>query len=70
MQIRGKRFKILSLLALELDIEHLNNKMEELAEKIDSNHPMAVEALEYYENNIIEILSASEKELEEKVLTN
>jgi hypothetical protein len=49
-----KRFKILFLLTLQLEV--LEDKMAELADKIDEGHPMALEALTYYEDKIIETL--------------
>lgn len=47
-----KRFKLLALLALELNV--WEDKMQDLGEKIDANHPQAVDALNFYENAIIE----------------
>ena len=49
-----KRFKILFLLTLQLGV--LEDKMAELADKIDEGNPMALEALTYYEDKIIETL--------------
>ncbi len=58
-----KRFKMLALLLMEINIAHdgkfspLLDKLDELAEKIDENHPQALEALCYYEDNVLSILS-------------
>lgn len=53
-----KRFKILSLLCLEMGV--LDTKMDELAKMMDENHIEAVEALGYYEDKIIEIFETQE----------
>lgn len=48
-----QRFKILALLCLNLDI--LDDKMKELADKIDECHPQVSDAMDMYESKIIEI---------------
>ena len=50
-----RRFKILALLCLELGV--LQKQMAELADAIDNGHPQGEEALTFYEDKIIEILS-------------
>jgi hypothetical protein len=49
-----KRFKILCLLCLELDV--LVDKMQELGDNLDKGHPEAIKALSYYEDEIIKLL--------------
>lgn len=48
-----KRFKMLCLLCSELNI--LSLKMQELADKLDEEHPDSLEALSYYEDEIIKL---------------
>jgi hypothetical protein len=57
-----KRLKIIYLLVLELyqgqkDLHIVLYRLEELADRIDENHPQAEKALCFYEDNIISILS-------------
>lgn len=55
-----KRFKILALLVLYLpgdNLAGLMDKIEDLGNKIDQKHPQAAQALSWYEDNIIRILS-------------
>lgn len=58
-----KRFKILYLLVRNLYVETGNDlggllcKLDELAGQIEIGHPLAAEALTYYEDNILSILS-------------
>ena len=52
----AKRFKILCLLCLELDV--LGNKMQELGDMLDQEHPQSVQALSFYEDEIIKLLEA------------
>jgi len=54
-----KRFKMLALLALHVGV--WEDKMQELGDKLDDNHPDAVEALCFYENKIIEALEMKEE---------
>lgn len=54
-----KRFKMLALLALNVGV--WEEKMQELGDKLDENHPDAVEALCFYEDKIIEVLEAKEE---------
>lgn len=56
-----KRFKMLCLLALQVGV--WEDKMQELGDNLDANHPQAVEALTFYENKIIEVLEAKEEEV-------
>ena len=49
-----KRFKLLSLFTLHLDI--WDDEMVELANAIDKNHPQAEEALCHYEDTLINFL--------------
>lgn len=49
-----KRFKILSLLCLELDV--LSAKIQELGDMLDQEHPKALKALSFYEDEIIKLL--------------
>lgn len=58
-----KRVKILCLLALELEI--WEDKMQELVEAIDNNHPEALTALSFYEDAII---STFNEEVEIKLI--
>ncbi len=51
-----KRFKILCLLCLQLNV--LSEQMEDLAFAIDENNPQAETALNYYEDKVIEILES------------
>lgn len=55
-----KRFKMLALLALNVGV--WEDKMQDLGDKLDENHPDAVEALCFYEDKIIEVLEAKEVE--------
>lgn len=48
-----KRFKILALFCIELDV--LDDEITTLGNAIDEGHPKAEEALSYYEDKIIEI---------------
>lgn len=50
-----RRFKILALLCFELGV--LEDKMKDLANKIDENHPECEKALTFYEEKIIETLT-------------
>jgi hypothetical protein len=50
-----RRFKILALFCLELGV--LEKQMTELANAIDEGHPQGEEALTFYEDKLIEILS-------------
>ena len=50
-----KRFKILALLCIELGV--LEKQMTDLADAIDNGHPQGEEALTFYEDKVIEILS-------------
>lgn len=59
-----KRFKILSLFAFHLGV--WEDKMQELADAIDGNHPNWMEALNFYEDKIIEVMSAPDKQPKEK----
>ena len=56
-----KRFKLLSLLVVEMsknnDVDVLLDKLEELAFEMDNGNKKAIEALTYYEDNILAILS-------------
>lgn len=58
-----KRFKILGMLVLEVSknnpekLTPLLDKLEEVSIKMDEGHPKAIEALCYYEDNILAILS-------------
>jgi hypothetical protein len=49
-----QRFKCLYLLCLRLGI--LDGKLEEVGDQIDANNPKAYDAMDYYEQKIIEIL--------------
>ena len=51
-----RRFKILYLLASHMNI--WERQMAELADKMDQGHPLAEEALTFYEDKIIETLEA------------
>lgn len=53
------RFKILWLLALAIGV--WEDKMQELGDKLDQNHPDAVEALGFYESKIIEVVEAKDR---------
>lgn len=53
------RFKILALLALNIGV--WEDKIQVLGDNLDARHPQAMEALRFYENKIIEILSRKEK---------
>jgi|688.fasta_scaffold36383_17 hypothetical protein len=55
-----KRFKILALFALHLDIWEEN--MFKLANAINEGHPKAEEVLSFYEDELVKVL---EKDLEE-----
>ena len=55
MGIIEKRFKILALLCMELGV--LETQMTDLADAIDNGHPQGEEALSFYEDKVIEILS-------------
>ena len=55
-----KRFKILALFALHLEI--WEDKMGELAQAIDEGHPQAEEALSFYEDKLVEVLEAKDEE--------
>jgi hypothetical protein len=55
-----KRFKLLALFALHLEI--WGDKMVDLANAIDKNHPQAEEALCYYEDTLINILEKDDEE--------
>lgn len=57
-ELINKRFKMLCLLAIQLEI--WGDKMNELAYAIDSNHPKALEGLEYYESKVIEVMEMEE----------
>lgn len=48
------RFKILASLCIAHGI--LENKMQELADKIDENHEQCEDALDYYEGKVLEAL--------------
>jgi hypothetical protein len=50
-----RRFKILALLCMELGV--LERQMTDLANEIDNGNPQGEEALTFYEDKIIEILS-------------
>lgn len=52
----AKRFKILCLLCLELDV--LGDKMQELGDMLDQEHPKSLQALSFYEDEIIKLLEA------------
>lgn len=58
-----KRFKILGLLVVELAknnperLTPLLDKLEEVSIAMDEGHPKALEALAYYEDNVLAILS-------------
>jgi hypothetical protein len=54
-----RRFKMLALLALNVGV--WDDKMQELGDKLDDNHPDAVEALRFYEDKIIEVLEMTEE---------
>jgi hypothetical protein len=49
-----KRFKILCFLCLELDV--LGDKMQELGNALDEEHPQSLQALSFYEDEIIKLL--------------
>lgn len=51
-----KRFKILYLLASNVGV--WEDKMQELGNALDSGHEKAIEALNFYEDKIIEVLEA------------
>ena len=55
MSVIEKRFKILALLCMELGV--LETQMADLADAIDNGHPKGEEALSFYEDKVIEILS-------------
>ena len=55
-----KRFKLLALFALHLEI--WGDKMVDLANAIDKNHPQSEEALCYYEDTLINILEKKDDE--------
>jgi hypothetical protein len=48
-----KRFKLLALLCIELDV--LDDKITTLGNAIDEGHPEAEKALSFYEDGIIRI---------------
>lgn len=54
-----KRFKILSLLAIELGV--WEDKMEQLAYALETGHPQAMDALDFYEDKIIEAYEEREE---------
>lgn len=47
-----KRFKMLTLLAMEIGV--WEDKIEQLAQALETGHPQAMEALNFYEDKIIE----------------
>lgn len=47
-----KRFKMLTLLAMEIGV--WEDKIDQLAEALETVHPQAMEALNFYEDKIIE----------------
>jgi hypothetical protein len=55
-----KRFKLLSSLCIELGV--LENKMQELADKIDECHHQSDDALTFYEGKVLEVLDELSKE--------
>jgi hypothetical protein len=52
-----QRFKVLALLCLNLGV--LDDKMKELADKIDECHPQVSDAMDMYEKKIIELYSVN-----------
>ena len=52
-----QRFKVLALLCFQLGV--LEDKMKELANKIDECHPQVSDAMDMYENKIIELYSVN-----------
>jgi hypothetical protein len=58
-ELINKRFKMLCLLAMQLEI--WDDKMDDLAYAIDSNHPKALEGLEFYESKVIEVMEMEEE---------
>jgi len=55
-----KRFKLLSLFAMQLGI--WEDKMQELAEALDTGHEKALKALDYYEDALIAVMEADKPE--------
>jgi len=54
-----KRFKILCLLAIEIGV--WEDKMNQLADALETGHPQAMEALDFYEDKIIEAYEEREE---------
>lgn len=59
-ELTKRRFKILALFAMHLGI--WEDKMEQLADAIDRNHPKALEALKFYEESLIAVMEADKPE--------
>jgi len=53
-----KRFKILCLLAIEIGV--WEDKMNQLADALETGHPQAMEALAFYEDKLIEFYESRE----------
>lgn len=54
-----KRFKMLALLAIEIGV--WEDKMEQLAYALETGHPKAMEALDFYEDKLIEFYDSREE---------
>mgnify|MGYP000874353466 FL=1 len=50
-----RRFKLLYIFAQQIKSDHLLDQLEILAEQIKVGHPQVAEALDYYEDSIIQI---------------
>lgn len=61
-QIIDRRFRILWFCALQTDIEKLIRAVYRIGLMIDAKHPKAIDTLEFYEEQIYNMLD--EKELE------